>query len=119
MDQIAELITLVDERLLKTLQVAEFLVQQSAVVAQQVCYRSGGVADIRGAGGQRIGMVLQPGDQSLEIVDGLVELLPVLDRDVQHGVEVLDHLADRLVTLGDLGRSAPAVWSRMSLMVPP
>ena len=47
-------------------------------------------------------MVLQPGDQSLEVVDGLVELLPMFGRDVQHGVQVLDHLPDRLVTIGDL-----------------
>ena len=42
-------------------------------------------------------MVAQPGDQFLEVVDGLVELLAMPDRGVQHDVQVLDHLADRLV----------------------
>ena len=50
--------------------------------------------------GERIGPVLQPADENLEFVDGLVELVPVLDRGVQHGVQVGDHLADRLVAFG-------------------
>ena len=52
----------------------------------------------------RVGAVLQPGDQHLEVLHRLVELLLVLDRRVEHGVEVLDHLADRLVAVGQCRR---------------
>ena len=77
------------------------------------------VADVRDPGRQRFGMVLQPGDQLLEVVDGLVEVLAVFDRGVQHDVEVLDHLADRLRHARRCWTVSCAVWSRMSLMVPP
>ena len=40
--------------------------------------------------------------RSLEVVDGLVEFLAMSDRGVQHGVQVLDHLADRLVAFGNV-----------------
>ncbi len=48
--------------------------------------------------------VVQLGDQRLEVLHRLVELLLVLDRGVEHGVEVLDHLADRLIAVGQRRR---------------
>ena len=57
---------------------------------------------MRGPARQLVTVVLQPGDEHLEVVDGLVEFLAVPNRRVQHDVQVLDHLADRLVTLADL-----------------
>ena len=56
--------------------------------------------------------------ERLEVVDGLVELASMLDGGVQHDVEVFDHLADGLVTVGQREVNC-AVWSRMSLIVPP
>ena len=55
----------------------------------------------------RIGTVLQAGDQLLEVDDRLVELLLVLDGGVQHVVQVADDLADGLIAVGQRGRELP------------
>jgi hypothetical protein len=103
-EDVVELLFLVDQRLLGGFQVADRVLQQRPVVGQQIGDRAGCVADVGDRRGDRVGPVLQTGDQPLEVDQRVVELLLVLDGGLQHGVEVTDHLADGLITVGQRRR---------------
>ena len=117
---VVELVLLVDQRLLDAFEMADGALQQRPVVGQQVGDGARGVADVGDRAGDRVGAVLQPGDQLLEVLSRVSSnccwCLTVVSSTV---FRLLDHLADRLVAIGQRRRSADAVWSRMSLMVPP
>ena len=85
---VVELILLIDERLLDPFEIADGALQQRAVVGKQIGDRARRVADVGDRACDRILAVLQPGDEFLEILQGVVELLLMLDGGVQHRVQV-------------------------------
>lgn len=76
---------------------ADEVLHGRSVIGQEVGHCACRVADTRCRVSQRVGTIGQPGNQLFELVDGVVEIVLVANGGVQHDVEVLNDLTDRLV----------------------